>query len=205
MKKIIAVSALITSALFSTSVFAQAKNFEGFTAGVNISSVGASTKINGADDFGGFNLGEQSVVPSLEIGYNAAIGNKFVLGVTATYDLAESKSGQVTDFFQLKAENHYSINLKPGFAVTDSTLIYATVGYNQMTGKVTGNSITTNNTNFSGIGYGIGSMILLDKNIFVKLEVQQIDYSSKSNTIDGTSVSYKPSATVGTIGFGYKF
>lgn len=200
-KKILALVLLATS----TGVFAQAKNFEGFTAGINISSVGASTKVNGDGVFGGFNFGEQNVVPTLEIGYNAALGDKFVLGITGTYDLAETKSGQLTDFIQLKSQNHYSINLKPGFAVTDSALVYLTLGYNQMTGKITGNNITTNNTNFSGIGYGIGSMLMLNKNIFMKLEVQQIDYSSKSNTIFGDSVTYKPSATVGTVGLGYKF
>ncbi len=47
--------------------------------------------------------------------------------------------------------------------------------------------------------------MLIDKNVFVKVEFQQINYGSQSKTINGEAISYKPNATVGTIGVGYKF
>jgi outer membrane immunogenic protein len=199
-KKLLVASILSIAA---TGAFAQAKNFEGFTAGVNVSSVGASTEVNIAGDSA--NLGQQNVVPSIELGYNFALGNQFVLGLTGTYDFTKTKGGSLTGNFQTESESHFSINLKPGFVVTPSTMIYATVGYNQMTGKVTGNSITTESQNFTGIGYGLGAAMLVDKNVFIKVEFQQINYGSQSKTIGGEAISYKPNATVGTIGVGYKF
>ena len=198
-KKLLAAALLVAS----TGVMAQAKSFEGFTAGINVSSVGASSEVNfvGAS----FNLGQQNIVPSIELGYNFALGNQFVLGLTGTYDFTKTKGGSITDSFQTEAENHFSINLKPGFVVTPSTMIYATVGYNQMTGKVTGNNVTTESQNFTGIGYGLGASMLVDKNVFIKVEFQQINYGSQNKTIAGEPISYKPNATVGTIGVGYKF
>ena len=42
---------------------------------------------------------------------------------------------------------------------------------------------------------------MLNKNLFLQVEFMQADYSEK--TFSG--VSYKPSASTGTIGIGYKF
>jgi opacity protein-like surface antigen len=53
----------------------------------------------------------------------------------------------------------------------------------------------------SGIGYGAGISVMLNKNIFAKAEVQQVSYNSWTYDDD----TMKPSTTIGTIGIGYKF
>jgi len=202
MKKLLLVSTLAAAAAFSNTAFAQAKNFEGFTAGVNVSSVGGTSTISG--DGAKFDYGQQSFVPGVELGYNFAASKDVVLGLTATYDFADSKLGQESfDNFgsgTIKGQNRYSINFKPGFVVTPSTMIYATVGYNSMTAKVTALDQSKSGT-VSGVGYGAGISVMVNTNIFVKAEFQQVNFNSIN--LGGPSIT--PNLTVGTIGIGYKF
>ncbi len=44
-KKVIAMSALVASATFSSAAFAQAKSFQGFSVGINGSFVGNTTEL----------------------------------------------------------------------------------------------------------------------------------------------------------------
>lgn len=180
--------------------FAQASNFQGFTIGVNGSSVGSSTTISGGGD--SIDMGQQTFIPSGEIGYTYGVGDA-AISLTGTYDFVDTKAGQVTvgsTSVKLVGKNHYSFNLKPAYAVTPSTLLYATVGYNSIKGEFTGGGVS-GSTNFSGVGYGIGVVQLMSKNVFLKAELQQISYGSK--TVDGAT--YQPSSTIGTLGIGYKF
>jgi len=186
----------------STGVFAQSNPFEGFSAGVSVSSVGASTTLT--DSIGSINMGQQSIVPTVEVGYMYGISKDIGLGVTFTYDLADTKAGSL-DNFNMKGKNHYSINLKPGYVVGNSTMIYALVGYNSTKGTASYEGYSTS-TNYNGVGAGLGIQTLLTKNLYVKLEAQQVTYNSKSFTDDtGDTGKFKPSATIGTIGIGYKF
>ncbi len=201
MKKLLAISTLAAAAAFSNTAFAQAKNFEGFTAGVNVSSVGGTTTQSG--EGATLDFGQQSFVPGVELGYNYAASNDVVLGLTATYDFADSKLGQINDEegqINFKGQNRMSINFKPGFVVTPNTMVYATVGYNSMKTKATIDSYSGSKT-LNGIGYGLGISTMVNKNVFIKAEVQQINFDSW--TQDGLSV--KPNLTVGTVGIGYKF
>jgi opacity protein-like surface antigen len=199
MKKRLLALALLAG---STGVFAQANPFEGFSAGVNVSSVGASTELSG-DGGGSLNFGQQSIVPSLEVGYMFGISKEFALGLTATYDLADTKAGSA-DGFNIKGKNHYSINLKPGYVIGNSTMAYVLLGYNATKGTISSDGQSAS-SNFSGFGAGFGVQTLIDKNIYLKAEFQQITYSSKTFTDGVGSFNAKPSATVGTIGVGYKF
>lgn len=198
MKKIIAVSALVASSVFSASVFAQAKNFEGFSVGVSGSFVGNTTELTSSGV--PINVGDSNFIPTGEIGYTHAITDKFTLGISGTYDFIESNAGKITSSLQIKAKNHYSINLKPGYAVSNETLVYALVGYNSVEGSITN---VSGSTTFNGIGYGFGAQVMLTKNIYGKLEIQQVQYDSKGTF--GGALNVKPISNIGTIGFGYKF
>jgi len=195
MKKKILATLIFAS--MSSGVFAQAKNFEGFNAGLNLSLVGASTEGSASGNVVSF--GQQNVIPSVDLGYNFAANENLVLGISGTYDFTSTDGGKVNNA-TLKMENHYSFNLKPGFVVSPNTMLYATFGYNRGTGKIT----TAGGTKaFNGFSYGLGALVMVDKNIFVKAEVQRVDYTSESAF--GDFVNFKPSSTIGTIGVGYKF
>ncbi len=174
----------------------QANPFEGPSIGVSVSSVGGTTDVSGP--LSG-NAGQQSVVPTIDAGYAFGISKDVALGLTGTYDLADTKGGSVGSA-NLVGKKHYSINFKPGYVLGTSTMIYGLIGYNRMSGTMNYNGYT-GTSNLNGIGYGLGIEVLLDKNVYVKLEGQQIKYSS--STLNGET--YKPSATIATLGLGYKF
>ena len=199
MKKNLLAAALLSVA--ATGAFAQAKSFEGFSVGVSGSFVGNTTQLSGGG--ANLNVGDSNLVATGEVGYTHAITDKFTLGISGTYDFTDVNSGKLSaddgTNYQLKGKNHYSINLKPGFALSKEALVYALVGYNSMEGSITN---TTGTTTFTGIGYGVGAQVMFTNNIYGKVEIQQVTYDSK--TVFTTS-SAKPISNVGTIGIGYKF
>ena len=202
MKKLLAASLLSVAA---TGAFAQANAFDGFSAGVKVSSAGSSTSVsqphipNDANSGFSANLGQQSVVPTVELGYTYGVSKEIALGLTATYDLSDTKAGTV-DNLNFKTTQHYSINFKPGYVFNNATQLYAILGYNSMTGKASAQGYSANAT-FNGFGAGLGIQVLLNKNIYVQAEAQQITYSG----VTKSSVTYTPSTTLGTVGLGYKF
>lgn len=127
------------------------------------------------------------------------INKNIALGLTATYDLSETKAGTLNDL-NFKGSNHYSLNFKPGYVLNNSIMIYAILGYNSMTGKASMNGYSGSHT-YNGFGAGLGIQALVTKNIYVQAEAQQITYSG----ITDRSLTITPSATVGTVGVGYKF
>ncbi len=193
MKKSALIVALVAT---STIALAQENPFEGPSIGVNVSSVGGSTNISGNRSA---NIGEQSVVPAAELGYTYGASKEIALGLTGTYDLADTKGGSGGSG-NLVGKKHYSINFKPGYVLGSSAMLYALVGYNRMQGTFNDGGYT-GYSNLNGIGYGIGIQALLDKHFYVKLEGQQVQYSSAS--VGG--ITYKPSTTIATLGVGYKF
>jgi opacity protein-like surface antigen len=196
MKKLLIASALAAA---STGAFAQASAnaFEGFSAGVKVSSVGASTSLSSSS--GSSNLGQQSVVPTIDLGYAYGVSKEISLGLTATYDLADTKSGSVNGA-NLKGTEHYSVNFKPGYVFNNNTMVYAILGYNVMTGKISAAGYSSSEK-YNGFGGGIGIQTLVTKNIYIQAEAQQITYTGATTNV--TTVT--PSATVGTFGVGYKF
>ena len=197
MKKRIAIFPAVFSLFISSKAFSQATNFEGITAGVNFSSVGGTTKISGSGN--SVSYGQQSFVPSAEVGYNFAATSEIVIGITATYDFTDIKLGQEGDL-NYKGQNRMSINLKPGYIVAPNTMIYATVGFNSMKVKASDASPPDTNKNLNGLGYGLGVAVMLTKNAFFKAEAQQVNFNSWN---DGASLT--PNLTIGTVGVGYKF
>jgi opacity protein-like surface antigen len=174
----------------------QTNPFEGISIGVSVSSVGGSTDLSGARSA---NMGQQSVVPAVEAGYAFGVTKDIALGLTGTYDLADTKGGS-DGSANLVGKKHYSINFKPGYVLGESNMIYALLGYNRMSGTLNNNGYT-GSSNLNGIGYGIGIETLLNKNIYLKVEGQQVQYSS--STVSG--LTFKPSTTIATLGLGYKF
>lgn len=181
--------------------FAQADNFAGLSVGANVNFATTSTEFSGGGVLA--KIGDTSQNASLQAAYGVALGNRGVLGFGVTYGLGDLKAGTLAadgTSVDIKAKNMYSIYIEPGYAVSNSTLAYAKMAYLGMKGEITANG-TSGSENFGGVGYGAGFRTMLDKNLFLQVEFIQSAYSQK--TRDG--VAFKPSASTGTIGIGYKF
>jgi opacity protein-like surface antigen len=86
--------------------------------------------------------------------------------------------------------------------LSEKTLGYAKVSYN--TGTVQAESGASSvSKDISGTGFGFGVRTLLSKNLYLQVEANRIQFDS-ARFADDTS-DFKTTATVGTVGIGYKF
>lgn len=200
MKKL-AIAAAIT--VIASSAMAQASNFTGWSAGANLNFVSASVDLDISGT--GFKQGDASQNFSLQAAHGFAIDSKSVLTLGGTYSIGNMKAGSVHDSngdgYEIKGKNMYSVYVEPGYLVSDTTLAYGKLAYSSMKGELSVSTGDTGSETFKGFGYGAGIRTMLDKTTFIQVEVVQTKYDSKS---DG-GLTAKPSATVGSIGFGVKF
>lgn len=206
MKKIL-ISAVIAASCFAPQAFAQAKNFEGFSAAVNMDLIANSTKgtILGSNYVDG--LGRNSVGASIQAAYSYAATDKIVLSVGGTYNLTDTNGVHFTSSSftaDSKLKDAYSIYFEPGYALTDKTLAYAKVSYEAGKAVATySDGSPSESTDLSGVGAGFGLRTFIDKNLYLQVEAMQKEY--KTATAPGTSNPFKSKSTSGSIGLGYKF
>lgn len=201
MKKVIlAASALILSA----GVNAQTTQFEGASVFGNFSQMSTSTKLSGdGDSIDG--LGKSSTAVSLGADYGVKLDSKAVALFGATYNITKPEiltfngNSSVGGAFELKQKNAYSVYVAPGYAVTQNALIYGKLSYNKTTIEASGDIV--GDKKFSGVGYGVGTRVFVDKNLYVNVEWHQINFGSE----EALGANWKPKATIGSIGIGYKF
>ena len=176
------------------SANAQSSNFEGASVALNVNSATLTTAISTVA------VGESSTNGSIQGAYSFALSESGLFSVGATYALGDLKAGSIsTSSITVKAKNLYTIYAEPAI-VNGNTAFYGKLAYIATKGVLTTSS-TTYNSNFSGIGYGVGIRTLMDKNMYVQVEFMNSNFNS--NTINGTTV--EPDGTIGTIGIGYKF
>lgn len=195
------IAAALSATLMAPQAFAQAHNFGGFSVGLNGNVATTSTEFGNPS--GVVKFGEGSQNGSLQAAYGFVVGSSAVVGLGATYALGDMKGGLFSSSgtrFELQGKDMYSVYLEPGYALSNSTLIYAKLAYVGIKGEVSGGGSTASE-NFDGVGYGLGVRAKLDKNLFLQVEFAQTDYNSK----DVQGASLKPSATIGTVGIGYLF
>jgi opacity protein-like surface antigen len=128
------------------------------------------------------------------------------LGLGLTYDLSDATLYKGTAGDNIigdttwKLKSHYSINLEPGYVFNNNVLAYAKVAYHSGKSNISATGLSLNQS-VSGWGYGFGAKFQLDNNLYMKIEAQQINYSTF--TFNTTTVEHK--STIGTIGLGYQF
>lgn len=197
MKKALVAAACF--ALCTPAVFAQAKNFEGFSLGANYESTNTTlSDAIGSDSGSGSGLGIQAK-------YTFALANAFTLGLGATYStgnhqaaIAASPTGLLSNIY---TNNNFSLDVEPGYAFSNSTLGYAKV-------SAIGATLFSDSGSFSqtisGIGYGLGVRALVDKNMFVQMGY---DYNVYQDIAPAAAAgnSLTTRGSVFSIGAGYKF
>jgi outer membrane immunogenic protein len=146
------------------NAYAQAKSFEGFSIGANFNvhsnsfnqvRPGATSRASATDQ----NVGLFAI-------YTFVLGESFVIGVGASADMSSYKIGSI-GATEYTIKDKKSFDLTPGYAVSDTTLVYAKISaINAKSVSSTG----TNTVDNSGNGYGIGTRVNLAKNVFVQAE-----------------------------------
>ena len=205
---------ILVGLIAGTSAFAQADKFSGFSVGLNAGFETLTTKgvfdtaapANNSAAFG------NSATPfDINLSYLFPISSNATLGLGVSYDLSKIKSANSADNSGAEgADNtlskHYSINIEPGYAYNDSLLGYFKLAYHSANQKTTVNTpLTVIDKKSTGMGYGFGTRYLIDKNLYLNLEIQKISFNKVAQTVGGTNRSIQTSGTVGTVGIGYKF
>lgn len=227
MKKLLLVAALSVA---TTSVFAQAKNFEGFFVEGGLAVGAANTKstytepgFSSTSDDGGKNYLKGQVA----LGYMHAVNDKFLVGASVGTVLGSIESAKITNStgasITTKAKNNYAFSLIPAYALSDKLVVRGKISYNQTKSQTSGTFNDENNNfeltsysasaKFKGYGLGIGAQYFITKNVYAAIDLERVMYSAKTlNEVvagqplnDGSATSVKPSNTVGLISVGYKF
>lgn len=201
MKKIISAAALIVAA---TGASAQASNFGGFFVGLNLNTVSVGTELTVSPTLFE-NVGQQSFNAGLQAAYGFVVSPSAVVTVGAAYGLGSFKAGKMSSTSgveELKLKNPLSVYVEPGFLIANTTLVYGKLSYEKakLSGTYSGG---TNSESINGTGFGFGLRTMLDKASYIQIEVKQIGYGSAR--FEGDANDFKTKATVGTVGFGYRF
>jgi outer membrane immunogenic protein len=194
MKKLVLAAFCLVFA--SAQVFAQAKNFEGFSLIANVQSSRTNVDLSsGASDSG------TSTGLGLQGQYTFALNNQYVLGVGVALGLnnrnASSASGTVgLDGY---TRNNTSFEFMPGIALSNTTLLFGKIS--ATTGTFTADSTGAPSLGLTGLGYGIGVKYLIDKNVFWQVSYDLNRFNDSTNA--GVTYTIKP--TIFSLGVGYNF
>lgn len=193
-KKSICIGAFVT-ALTGSQAFAQANSFDGFSiaAGLNIANTTFSRTNNGV---AGNSVGSTQGNAVLQVHYDYAASEKFVLGFGATADRGKIPFGNwQPSNIEIQMKDRYSVYVAPGYALNDSILLYGKLAY------ITATVSDPRATELSGTGYGVGIKILGGSRLFYQAELSGTDYA-KRQYINATDTF---GLNILTLGIGYKF
>jgi hypothetical protein len=196
MKKII-VAAAIGSAFAASQAWAQARQFEGLSAGINLSGADTTAErqtgtvtAKGSDTDANF---------SLQLQYNTAVNEMLLLGFGASANFGDLKAGKLNPTNTLvKVKDAYSLYFAPGFAFGNGLLGYGKLAY------INANIQNSSGANVhfdDGYGLGFGLQALFGKNWYGQAEFMMNQYTDKS--LPGETDKLK--AGVLSFGAGYRF
>lgn len=198
--KLIAATSVVM-ACSTPQAFAQAKNFEGFSAvlGANAASSKTNMRFHSGGDYSGSGSGTYA---SLQAQYAFAVTDKVVLGVGATAALNSYSLGSIFTTINLDGtqKQQMSVDLIPGYAVSEAALVFGRISYIDSKSSSAG-SLGTTEKDSNGIGYGLGLRMMANKNLFWQVEYGSNAYSD----ITTAFATSKITSSVLSLGVGYKF
>ena len=207
-KSIISVLAF---SFFCSFANAQTSNFTEFSFGGNI-EFKAPTLMLAASGFELSGLGSQNIFASVSADYGIEVSKSLVLLVGGKYDLQNTSVVKITGeglAVAIEEKGHYSLFLAPGLALSDKTLGFAKLSYENAKYDVTGSvatgsaagSVASNAQSVSGTGYGLGVRTHLGGNTNLDVEVGRIVYQNNG----GNNFTVSSATTYGRVGISFRF
>jgi opacity protein-like surface antigen len=120
------------------------------------------------------------------------------------YSFSDIKTGEIkssTTSLSAKIQNAWSFSIAPGTTLTDKTLAYFKLGFEN--GKAVGSSTTEVSKNITGSSWGVGMKTLFNKNNYLQVEVKQATYGAAR--FDGGTADFTARGTSGSVGLGFMF
>jgi len=177
-------------------------NFAGLSGSIGIGYDRATDTIS--DAVGTENSKKNNWVSVLDLSYGIIASKDFVFALGGTYGLTDSETEGAG--FKTKLKDRYSIYLEPTYLLSENTGIFLNLSYNKAKMTAAADDGTTLSEDVDAYGYGVGIKNFIDKNLFVKAQVNYVKYGSHNSTAsDGVPSTISPKTTTALISVGYKF
>ena len=209
-------SLILVTAAFVAATPAVAADFAGPRAevrlgwdrtAIDLSFDDGTTSVDGKGHDDGFGLGA-------EVGYDAAIGGKAILGAYAGAEWATTKECAEVfgdDEACLKLGRNFTLGARIGAAVTPKALIYVKGGYTNGQIKATYKDFQDSDFNGSdkanrgGFHLGLGGEINVSETGYVKAEAVRTNYNDADSSDEFAEAKLDASRTQVVVGFGLRF
>jgi hypothetical protein len=177
-------------------------NFAGLSGSIGIGYDSAKDSIT--DSGGTGNSKENNWVSVLDLSYGIIASKDLVFSLGGTYSLKNSETK--SEDFDTKLKDRYSIYLEPTYLLSENTGIFLNLSYNKAKMTAAADDDVTLSEDVDAYGYGVGIKNFIDKNLFVKAQVNYVKYGSHNTTAsDGVPTTISPKTTTALISVGYKF
>ena len=179
MKKMTTLLGLALATTIATPAFAQ-----DFT-GPRIEARAGWDRLQVNDPAIGLDGSEDDVMYGVGIGYDIALGDRFIAGIEANVDFSEAEYRRTDGNVTVEAEpgRDIEVSARIGARVTDNVLVYGKAGYTNArlegvltVGGTTGTTRTEFASNGDGLRVGAGVEFALPGNAYARTEYRYSNY-----------------------------
>jgi opacity protein-like surface antigen len=199
----------LTLALACGAAAAQSgQNFVGPAIGIGVSAQNNKTPLTSqVASLNGQTAQANDTATSLLASWGFAVSDRWVTTLGLAWDLNSTDFGKVnytaggTQTLTLKAKEHLSLSVAPGYKVSPGVLVYGKLAYHQIKAGYTDTATDASNVDHNGTGIGLGLAVALAPQWELRAEYESVNYNSQ--TVRTTSG--KPEQSLLTLGLLYKF
>lgn len=210
----------ISIGALSDEITNDTENFKGLNLGLGLSVLKYKSTYN--DSWGlsansdQVNYHSTNVVPRFDGSYLFALNDKWLFGAGLSFDLSPFNgenydTGEPTTKTKIRTKNHFSLYLQPTYAIDSSLAVFGKLSYQSSSI----NAIWTcpvavgcysDHMRLDGVGLGLGLKKMINKNIYVQLEGEYVDYDNKTLYDNANPFWYRNNNSYsGTLSAGYHF
>jgi len=210
--KLLLTSALVACSFSVANAQISNKNFVGPSIEVGIQS--SNLIIHDLEEeFSNEVPSDTKALGKVSFNYGLPITNRTVIDLGASYVAGKLTAGLGYD--APKLDKMYSLYVAPNLLLTDNTAIFAKISYNRANGSAVvydGLDYRDSSKTISGLGIGAGVTTYLTKDIYLKAEIERVNYGSDRYTVkdheDATITydeNYSAKSNNASISIGVKF
>ena len=199
--KLLLTTALVTCSFSAASAQVSNKNFVGPSVEVGIQFKNLDSSVDDEGTPAIFN-NDSNTLGRLAFNYGLPTSNKLVV----TSGKSKASTSDYVGTANAVYDNMYALYVAPTYVVNDTTAIFAKASYNSASARTSftssyGDSLFSDKKTIDGFGYGVGITTFVSKDVFLKAELEKINYGNTD--FDGSAL--KSRETNATIAVGIKF
>jgi len=213
--KLLLTSALVVCNFSVANAQISNKNFVGPSIEVGIQSSNLIIHDSG-EEFNNEYPSDTKALGKVSFNYGLPITNRTVIDLGASYVAGKLTSANFGyGDAAPKLDKMYSLYVAPNLLLTDNTAIFAKISYNRANGNAVvydGSDDRDSSKTISGLGIGAGVTTYLTKDIYLKAEIERVNYGSDRYTVkdyeDATITyeeNYSAKSNNASISIGVKF